>query len=344
VAKTQDWLKGRGFTLENLQDDTLQEALGERVLPEDVRRALDIRLAVAPTSLSKFERMLACAGPDDRARGLFQYHAATTGRFSAQLIQPQNLPRPSVDIADGEIEELVEVVKRRDPAALARWGDPLEVLSSALRFALTAADGARFGIGDFSMIETCVLLALAGQRDKCRMIEQGVDVYRDMAALVYGLDRAAFLAIPKDELTIEQAEQRRMGGKNPVLACGYGLGPDAFRLRYCRHMPRDEAVSFAENAVRNYRLNWAPGVPRLWRNLESTAQTALRSPGTLAVAACGISYRRSNRLVCSIMAINLGSSGSALVIAGCSTTIGCRPRSRRQPVRRAFLPRRAALS
>jgi hypothetical protein len=168
ARRVSDWLKGRGFTLENLQDDTLQEALSEMVLPVE------------------FERMLACTGPDHRARGLFQYHAATTGRFSAQLIQPQNLPRLVVDIADDEIEELVEAVKDGDPAALARWGDPLEVLSSALRFALTAAEGTQFGIGDFSMIETCVLLALAGQHDKCRMIADGVDVYRDMAALVYG--------------------------------------------------------------------------------------------------------------------------------------------------------------
>jgi hypothetical protein len=53
------------------------------------------------------------------------------------------------------------------------WGKPVDVLVSGLRHALTAADGAMLGAGDFSMIEACVLLALAGQRDKCQLIAEG---------------------------------------------------------------------------------------------------------------------------------------------------------------------------
>src|SRR4029077_1680220 len=108
-----------------------------------------------------------------------------------------NLPRPTVDIDPGEIEELVAAVKTSDPDALTRWGEPIEVLSSTLRHALVADAGALFGVGDFSMIETCILLALAGQHDKCKLIADGVDIYRDMAATIYGLDRGAFLAISK---------------------------------------------------------------------------------------------------------------------------------------------------
>ena len=48
------------------------------------------------------------------------------------------------------------------------------------------------------MIEACVLLALAGQHDKCKLITEGADVYRDMAATIYGFDRDAFMAIPED--------------------------------------------------------------------------------------------------------------------------------------------------
>jgi hypothetical protein len=75
------------------------------------------------------------------------------------------------------------------------------------------------------MIECCGLLALAGQRDKCDLIASGVDVYRDMAALIYGLDRDAFLAIPEELLTVEQGEQRRVG-KNGVLSCGYQISAE----------------------------------------------------------------------------------------------------------------------
>lgn len=291
VGATRDWLKGQGFPLENLQDDTIQEALDTLILPGDVTRALQIRLIVAPTSLAKFDAMLACAGADGRARGLFQYHAATTGRWSATLIQPQNLPRPTVEIDHEEIEELVAAVKTGDPGMLTRWGEPIEVLASALRFALVAADGCQFGVGDFITIETCVLLALAGQHDKAKLIADGVDIYRDVAATIYGLDRDAFLAIPKDDLTLEQ-QQQRQAGKATILGCGYGMGGDTFRSRYCRHLDAAGAQSFAEETVyTHYRKRWAPKVPQLWRDLEHTARRAMLRPGATTKAQCGLSYR-----------------------------------------------------
>ena len=154
---------------DNLQDDTVQEALDNLDLPRDVARVLQIRLIAAPTSLKKLDAMLACVGDDGRARGLFQYHAATPGRWSATLIQPQNLPRPTVDIDPDEIEDLVAAIKTGDPDALRPLGRSRSRcwrVRCASR--IVAADGSLFGVGDFSMIETCILLALAGQHDKCR--------------------------------------------------------------------------------------------------------------------------------------------------------------------------------
>jgi DNA polymerase len=309
VTATREWLKGQGYTLENLQDETVSDALENLIIaPYSVARVLQIRLAVAPTSLKKLGAMLACVGNDGRARGLFQYHAATPGRWSATLIQPQNLPRPLVNIDPDDIEDLVAAVKTREPIALERWSSrPLEVLASALRFALTAAEGMQFGAGDFGMIETCILLALAGQRDKCGLIASGVDIYRDMAATIYGLDREAFAAIPKEELTVEQHEQRHVG-KNTILGCGYGMGADTFKRRYCRHMKStEEAARFANDVVyTHYRRNWAPKVPRLWRDLEQTARRAILRPGAVSKAECGITYRFEKqgnlpRLVCRLL-------------------------------------------
>jgi DNA polymerase bacteriophage-type len=231
--------------------------------------------------------MLACVGSDSRARGLLQYHGATTGRWSGQLIQPQNLPRPTLKEDVGP-EELAAAIKTGDPDALRRWGKPLDVLVSGLRHALTAADGAMLGAGDFSMIEACVLLALAGQRDKCELIAQGVDVYRDMAATIYGLDRAAFMAIPEDDLSPDQSEQRRIG-KNGVLSSGYGIGAEGFYRRFCRHV--EGGRELAARIVGVYRHQWAPLVPRLWRDLERAARQAMLRPGQPAAAHCGVVYR-----------------------------------------------------
>jgi DNA polymerase len=291
VTKTREWLKSRGFSFANLGAETVEDALETRVLPDDVKRVLQIRMITAPTSLKKLDAMMACVGSDGRARGQFQFHAATPGRWSATLIQPQNLPRPTIDIDPDDIEELVTAVKTGDPKALERWGAPIDVITSALRCALTAADGAQFGVADFSLIETAILLALAGQHDKCRLIEQGVDLYRDMASTIYRLDREAFQAIPKDALTVEQQQQRQVG-KNTILGCGYGMGPPRFQRNYLRHLPADEAKRFAEETVyTHYRRNWAPRVPKLWRDLERTARRAMLQRDKTATAECGISYK-----------------------------------------------------
>jgi DNA polymerase len=313
IEGIRDWLKGRGFPLADLQQATVEDALEQLRLPEDVKRVLEIRQILAPTSLTKLDAMLACVGADGRARGLFQYHAATPGRWSAQLLQPQNLPRPTIDIAVDGIEELVEAIKAA--SNLERWCEPaepggkrkspIEVLASALRFALKAGDGMEFGCGDFAMIEACVLLALAGQRDRCAEIGAGIDIHRDMAAQIFGLDRDTFLAIPKDELTLEQQEQRRIG-KNTIHGCGYQMGAETFQRRYLRHLGAEEAKRIAERVINAYRRVWAPGVPRLWHDLEHAARRAMLVPGVPARAGCGISYRLEKiagrpRLACELL-------------------------------------------
>jgi DNA polymerase len=189
---------------------------------------------------------------------------------------------------DVDPEELVDAVKTGDPDALRRWGKPIDVLVSGLRHALTAADGALLGAGDFSAIECCVLLALAGQKDKCEQIAGGTDVYRDMASTIYRLDRTVFMALAEDALSPEQAEQRRIG-KNGVLGCGYGIGAEGFYRRFCRHV--EDGKELAARIVAVYRHQWAPRVPHLWRDLERSARQAMLRPGKPVVAQCGVVYR-----------------------------------------------------
>jgi DNA polymerase len=287
IEKTREWLAGRGLPLRNLQADTVEEARQSISLPDDVRRALEIRQIVAATSLKKLDAILECVGPDGRARGLLQYHAARTGRWSGQLIQPQNFPRPILEKMP-DPEDLVTAVKTGARDALREWGKPIDALVSGLRHAIVAAEGSLLGVGDFSQIECCMLLALAGQHDKCALIASGVDVYRDMAARIYGLELEVFLAIPKNELTAEQTERRRVG-KNGVLACGYQISADTFWRRYCRHLG-EEGKELAAKIVGIYRHQWAPQVPALWRDLEKAARLAMVRPGKISVADCGVTY------------------------------------------------------
>jgi DNA polymerase len=160
-----------------------------------------------------------------------------------------------------------------------------------------------FGAGDFSMIEACMLLALAGQHDKCALIAQGADVYRDMAATIYGLDRAAFMSVPEDKLSPEETEQRRIG-KNGVLSSGYQIGAEGFYRRFCRHV--EDGKELAARIVAVYRHQWAPAVPRLWRDLETTARRAMLRPNVVMTANCSVSYRLTTQaglpcLVCTLI-------------------------------------------
>jgi DNA polymerase len=305
VERLREWLQSRGCSLPNLEDETIAEALKERVLSDEVRRALLIRQITASTSLKKLDAMLACAGTDGRVRGTLRFRGARTGRWSGALVQPQNFPRPTFEIPDPEA--LVTAVLSRDPAMLRPWSEqPLEVLAGALRLAITAREGSMLGGGDFALIEAGTLLALAGQKDKCELLASGSDPYRDMACTIYPeLDRATFLAIPKDELDAKQKEQRRVG-KCTILGCGFGMGAPTFREKYLKHLPRKEAIEFAEGIINAYRRDWAPRVPRLWRDLERTAGRAMSHPGMNAVAECGISYRLERKgnlpvLICQLL-------------------------------------------
>jgi DNA polymerase len=283
VQATRAWLAEQGLQLKSLDADTIDEAL-QSDLPKNLRRVLEIRQVAASTSLKKLDSMLACVGHDGRARGLLQYHGVHVGRWTGRLLQLQNFPRPSVTIDDPEA--LVAAVKTGKLDALRPWGEPIDVLVSSLRHALYAPGNALFGAGDFSTIECRIVLALAGQKDKVELLASGADAYRDIAADIYQLDKAGYLAIEKDDLDPEQSEQRQVG-KNTVLGCGFGLGWKKFHELCCQHMPEE----FAQGVIKTYRNVWAPRVPALWRDLEAAALRAMFNPGRISEAACGIQYR-----------------------------------------------------
>jgi DNA polymerase len=83
--------------LENLQAATIDGVLKSDKYPEHVKEPLRIRRSISRASVKKIFPMTGCAGRlDDRVRGTLLYHGATTGRWTARLIQPHNLPKPKI--------------------------------------------------------------------------------------------------------------------------------------------------------------------------------------------------------------------------------------------------------
>lgn len=110
TATTQltQWLRLRGCELDGVAKDDVLKLLDSPTLSDDCRKALILRQEAAKSSTAKLESMLNSACDDERIRGIFQYHGATTGRWAGRRIQPQNFPRPK--LSRDEIENVFGIL------------------------------------------------------------------------------------------------------------------------------------------------------------------------------------------------------------------------------------------
>lgn len=304
--KIMSWLLDRGVVLPDMKKETLDGLFGETdegeevdeedrleiELPPDVERALRIRRLIGSASIKKLNAMENCVCSDGRARGLLLYHGAGTGRWSGKLLQPQNFPRGSL-LEDGEhpdIDLLVQALMSGDPEWVeALYGPPVEAVVSSLRHVLIASPGHALVAGDYSGIEARVVLALAGQHDKCALLASGADVYIDMAQDIYGMEKKPVTDREYVKWFKGAHLERRTIGKNTILGCGFGMGKNKFHSRYCPHQP----LEFAGQVITAYREDWAPLVPKLWRGLEYAATQTVWTGKPHSYA--GIEYRIQDR-------------------------------------------------
>jgi DNA polymerase I-like protein with 3'-5' exonuclease and polymerase domains len=146
-----------------------------------------------------------------------RYYAAHTGRWGGDdKINMQNLPRGSI-----------------------------------LKKAMKAPDGHVVVDCDSSQIEARTLAWLAGQDDLVEAFENGEDVYRIMAARIYG--------VPEEKVSTHQ----RFVGKTTILGCGYGMGAAKFRAQL-KTFGVEMPLSECERIIHIYRQTY-PRIPQLWK-------------------------------------------------------------------------------
>lgn len=235
--------------------------------PAEISHAIDIiklRLEVCRSSLAKYDKLVGIVDDTSRAYGLLRFHGASTGRWSGNLFQPQNLPRKSLDLPD----LCIDILKQQDPEAVEMlFDDCLRAISYCLRGTITATPGNRLVVSDFSQIESRVLAWLAGAVDKLEAFKNKLDIYKVNAA-------AAF----KIEYDAVDKEQRQIG-KVIELACGYQGALGAFKefsKVYEVVIPDDEAKVLINN--------WRKGNPKItsyWTNIEAAAVKAVGNPGSI---------------------------------------------------------------
>jgi len=104
-----EFLALEGIELPDLRAKTVDDALKDSKISEDMKALLEIRKALSKTSTKKYEGFLARANEDGRVRDILLYHGASTGRDTGTGIQPHNLPRPL--IKQNEIEYVLEMLE-----------------------------------------------------------------------------------------------------------------------------------------------------------------------------------------------------------------------------------------
>lgn len=210
VANLRAWLAERGCNLPDLRADTVDKAAEDPRYRPECRQALQLRQIGAKTGGAKFERFVELTDIDGRAHDLHMYYAAHTGRWGGRMLQPQNMPRPTIKDTD----TAAEIVKAGELDMF--YPEPMPVLNSVVRSCIVPSPGHRLYVGDYSQIEARIVPWLAGQEDVLQVFRTHGKIYEAAAAGIF--------RVPIEEVTKDQ----RMVGKVAILALGFGGGSAAF--------------------------------------------------------------------------------------------------------------------
>ncbi len=126
----------------DLQAETIEIILepyeGKQDVPVAIE-ALRLKQSIAYAAIKKVATMLACAGPrDNRIQGMLNHHGASTGRWTASLVQFQNMKRPTIKWSEDAYRDICNGISR-DMLEL-NYGPVLEVISSCIRHFVDPSD------------------------------------------------------------------------------------------------------------------------------------------------------------------------------------------------------------
>jgi DNA polymerase len=266
VAKLLQWLQAQGLALQKLDRKAIEKQLLATELPAQVQRVLELRLGGAQAAARKLNSLLVRAGDDDRVRGAFRYHGASTGRWAGEGYQPQNLKRPVVDdldaaiaaVATGDYEHVRKLYSR-----------PLSVVGDCSRSMICAAPGHMLIGADFSSIESRVLAWVANEQWKLDAYRR-FDATRDPADEPYRVTAAQIFHTTPNKITDDQ----RKVGKTCDLAFGYMGGLNAWR--------KFEPDRFTDDEVKRFNREWRAAHPKIkafWYQIDRAAWDAAHERG-----------------------------------------------------------------
>lgn len=226
-----------GYCLKDFAKATLNSALEDSALPDEIRRLIEIRLEAGKSSIKKFETLLKTVNSDNRLRGCLKFAGASrTLRWSGRYYQPQNMPRGTMK--PDEVETAITAIKDGTICSLEA---PMAAISNCIRGAVIAPEANKLVVADLSNIEGRVLAYLANEEWKLdnfkkydgatALAENETDPLKkeELENLAKSFDpyRVTYArAIGKEASSVTKSE--RQIGKTMELGLGYGGGVSAF--------------------------------------------------------------------------------------------------------------------
>lgn len=265
-----DWIHNNGVEMDNLQKATVTEKLSDD-LPDNVKRALEIRQQLGKTSIKKYVAMDTAKGKDDRVRGLTQYYGANrTGRWAGRLVQMQNLPRNYIKTLD----YARRLVKDRNYGGIKLlYGNVPDTLSQLIRTAFIPSEGNKFVVADFSAIEARVIAWLAGETWVNEVFATHGKIYEATASQMFH--------VPIEKIAKGNPEYAlRQKGKVATLALGYQGGANALIAMGALNMGLSEEE--LPDIVHRWR-NANPRIRDLWYAVEEAALLVMQTAQPQAI-------------------------------------------------------------
>lgn len=272
LQRLRGWLGAQGLHMETMDEDAIEAALADPLIPAPCRRALEIRQAVGSASVKKVFAMRNQVARGGRLHDLYTYHGAHTGRPTGNGPQPTNLPRSGPDCWEcahcGHHHNTPGAVcpwcfapfdrsaKRREwspeamedaitiattgslPAMEWFFGDAMHALAGTLRGLFVAPPGYDYISSDFSAIEGVVTAALANEQWRLDVFRSHGMIYEMSAAKIIGEPFEAFIEYKKVHKKHHPARQGV--GKVAELAC---LAGDTLVLTHLGPVPLSDVTT-----------------------------------------------------------------------------------------------------
>lgn len=260
VAQFKNWLSQEiGTEVPSLTKAVAQELL-QKDIPDDIKKALELKLLISKTSVKKYSAMVNAACSDGRIRGLLQFYGANrTGRWAGRIVQVHNLPQNHLS----DLDDARTLVRNGDFDMLELlYPNASDVLSQLIRTALIASPGKTFIVADFSAIEARVIAWLAGERWRQEVFATTGKIYEASASKMFH--------VPIEEVT--KGSSLRQKGKVAELALGYQGGVGALKQMGADKMGLDEKE--LADIVSKWRTA-SPKIVRFWWDVEAAAKEAI---------------------------------------------------------------------